>query len=268
MGARVLSQTRAWRRLSIVAVLLLLTTALVAFLVLTYATSTATTFASSHTEFKALAMNPENYQVCGIIDDSGGTNDGKITCWGRLWSSPSRTPPTDGGYVSLHMSPAWNCALKSNGSAKCFGSDSNSGPSDLAKTTPTGKYHDIALTGAVHACWIKRDDSTASEDGKVKCEALYSGYDNDPRVVIPVALRSYKFESVYVTYGDTCAIVEDSDRSTAGNQDEGGRQVLGQQQCTSQFVANQRGVQVVGLRRTERTARLRRHQRQRHDELD
>ncbi len=207
--------TRPTRQFVALIAVLLLAAAFASFLFLNSTTST-TSIAQSidTTEYKAVGAVIK--QICAIKK-----SDGSIWCWGDT-DFQGGAMPTDSGYASLHMGNRWNCALKTDGTAKCFGNIANNGPNNVGRNNDTGKYHDIHLGEWYHACWIKRDDTANSaEDGKVQCEAYSSWADQYTMVVVPPAVENYSFQSVVASLWDTCGLVVDSDRSTAGNQDEG-----------------------------------------------
>ena len=178
--------------------------------------------AQSYTEWKFL--DAHRTTLCAVKK-----SDGTLECWGHVSFPTYDQLPSDSGYETVHLGrhdaaygPRWYCALKTNGSAKCWGVQSEGQPGDIGLPGDTDKYHDISL-GYAHACWILRDDGTAANDGKVECEtySTHSWAATYGMGSVPSDLADYKFSSVKVTYWDSCAVVEDSDRDTAGNQDEG-----------------------------------------------
>ena len=190
----------------------LLAIAAIATFITFASSSTPSAAQQSHTEFKAVSGT--NDTICAIKKA-----DGKIKCWGNL-DFQNGAKPTDGGYEAVEVGRNWNCALKADGAASCWGNSSTERPENVGRNNDTGKYHDISLA-RYHACWVIRDDVTSMNDGKIECEYYHNWATAYGMATVPSDLVSYKFASVITTPFQTCALVEDSDRSISGNQDEG-----------------------------------------------
>ena len=189
--------------IALVAVVLLLSTALAAFLVLASGTST-TTSAQSYTAFTALEIGGNN--VC-VIKQS----DGNPKCYGSV---KNYTYPTDGDFVSIEAKFAYGCALDADGNASCW-SNTTQRPNNITQR----KYHDLKLS-SWYSCYVVRDDVTASNDRKIQCEG-WSGFGGTPMVTGVSAFANYTFDAVRIRYWDACGLVRDSDPNTAGDQNKG-----------------------------------------------
>ena len=236
---------RPTRLFALIAVLLF-AAAFASFLLLNSTNSTTTYAQQTYTKYKAVSGYGVN--ICGIKEA-----DGKLRCWGRISFKPIPNGggrlPTDGGYVSVHSSEGNHCALKGDGTAKCWGNSDN-GRLDYTEMAKI-KYHDLGFSFD-HACWLQRDDTTPANDQKVGCAPLLVDTPWDIEGAdVPTEIENYEFElgSLVVAQDHSCALVKDSDRSTAGNQNQGTVECWGHQPDFPQIPVSVTFKQISGMRK-------------------
>ena len=237
--------SRPTRLFALIAVLFF-AAAFASFLLLSSSSSTTTSAQQTYTKYKAVSGYGVN--ICGIKEA-----DGKLRCWGRISFKPIPNGggrlPTDGGYVSVHSSEGNHCALKGDGTAKCWGNSDN-GRLDYTEMAKI-KYHDLGFSFD-HACWLQRDDTTPANDQKVGCAPLLVDTPWDIEGAdVPTEIENYEFElgSLVVAQDHSCALVKDSDRSTAGNQNQGTVECWGHQPDFPQIPVSVTFKQISGMRK-------------------
>ena len=207
--------SRPTRLLAPIAVLVF-ATAFASFLLLNFATS-ATTVAQSHTQYRLVSSG--SYYSCAIreVKDSQGNatvDDGKIDCWGGVIDVVDGGVPSTGGWSLVSVGGNRSCALKSDGTIECFGIQS----AEMNQSFTSKKYHSISV-GEYHACGVVRDDSVASNDGKMNCVKFPETptfFDYNQHVV-PTGLQSQNFKSITVGVYHTCGIKSDDTAACWGS---------------------------------------------------
>ena len=190
---------------------------------ITLANSSAPTAAQqqpTYTRYKA--VDTGQLYSCAIKEV-----DGKIDCWGNVPfndnpSQPGSFPsPTDGGYVKLSVESRHGCAIKTNGTAKCWGEVFDLNSADYFDTA-NKKYRAIDIHYD-HACGVVRDDSTPANDGQMICK--FGIFFNPPATPIDtygkaVVPPDYQFKDVTTGRNHTCGLVRDNNTAN-GTPDEG-----------------------------------------------
>ncbi len=80
--------------------------------------------------------------------------NGSVECWGSNSNGQSR--PEDGTFVSISLGDYYSCGITSRGEIKCWGYEAH-----LGESPPTGEYTALT-TGTLHACAI-------NTEAQVKC---------------------------------------------------------------------------------------------------
>ncbi len=236
---------RQTRLFALIAVLFF-AAAFASFLLLSSSSSTTTSAQQTYTKFKAVSGHGNN--ICGIKEA-----DGNPECWGLIDFDPLPNGggrlPTDGGYVSVHSTFSNHCALKADGTAKCWGNSASDrlDYTEMAKI----KFHDLRFSFD-HACWLQRDDTNPANDQKIGCAPLLVNTQWDIKGdEVPAEIENYEFEfdSLVVAEDHSCALVKDSDRSTTGNQNQGTVECWGHQPDFPQIPASVTFKQISGMRK-------------------
>ena len=75
--------------------------------------------------------------------------NGSVTCWGSNWAGES-TAPTRGYFTAVAAGLYHSCALRSDGEAVCWG-DNNYGQISV----PAGERFTAIATGSTHTCGLR-----------------------------------------------------------------------------------------------------------------
>ena len=148
--------------------------------------------------------------------------DKKIKCWGLVHLSDLAVGDHS-KYESLHAGGTLSCGLRDSAPyLHCFGSfrgTVDKGPDNWQ--TNTTRLWDVSLERE-HTCWIDRDDTTDANDRKLNCKDTGGYLETGEWKIVPDDFATnYKFSAVTTGEFHTCALVYDSNRATATQENEG-----------------------------------------------
>jgi alpha-tubulin suppressor-like RCC1 family protein len=115
--------------------------------------------------------------------------DGSIACWGQ--DTAGETSPPLGHYVQVEAGGYHACALTSDGTPICWGSNASS---QVVGFSTSSKFQQLAL-GSSHSCGLK-------EDSTIVCW----GRNNEGQ---STAIDDETFSSIVAGYRTTCGIKTD-----------------------------------------------------------
>ena len=191
--------------------------AVTAWLLLPASEENVTWAHTTGSHFSAVDVREET--ICAIT-----LPDKRLQCWGLIHNStlPIRN---HSNYESLHMGGKFHCALRDSAPyVHCWDSffgRAEQGPDNWQDVTNPIRLWDVSVERE-HTCWIDRDDTTDTNDRKLKCKDTDGYYlQTGPWKIVPAAITDYKFSQVTTGEFHTCGLVYDRDRSSATQEDEG-----------------------------------------------